>query len=163
MATTAEAGGSAATPGVPTMSSQWGLLTLANIVTPFSGVKKEFKNWTKDLERTIMIAEIPEAEKSGKTKTLALMTSRGPVRECISRRMRDVPAESWTELCKELKTRYAPFVEPSTALATLQRARQKPNQPVQDFVEYIKEVAYEAFPDSTDLKEPLVDKQLSQY
>ena len=158
--TTAEGAAMAQAAASMAMSSQFGLMSLASTVPTFDGTPRKYKRWIRDLERILLLADIKEAEKSSKLKLFALMSSKGPVRDCISRRMKDYPEENWTVLEKELKARYSPCVDSLQALAILRKAKQRPDQSVQDFVEYLRDVGYDAFPTSTRLEESIVEHQL---
>ncbi len=126
----------------------------------FNGDPRKFRKYQKDIQRMYIISGGSETDsedtKLPRLKQIAYFLSTGTVAEAIRRRMLSDPSEKWDSFMQELTTRYSPIQDANCAQAILRSAKRKKNQSVQDWSEWLLEIASESFPGVDLANDPAV-------
>ncbi|ESO91883.1 hypothetical protein LOTGIDRAFT_163245 [Lottia gigantea] len=127
---------------------------VSSLVERFSGDPKNYSDWMKSIEKYALLADIPDA----KIKYIAYQSSSGTVSDFLARFLPENPYSSWTEVKRELATRFDTITDAQHALVVLQTARQKSEENVQIFAERLLTLATKAY-SSTEIDLVPVQRQ----
>ena len=133
---------------------------VAQIVTPYDGDPKKFKDWIKSIEK---YASLTGIEGDG-IKAVAFQSSKGCVSDFIQRR-KELPAQrehpdTWPQLKAELSKRFAEVTDSAHALLLLRKIKQRPGEGVQIFAERLLTLAEDAYAGLGDNSLEAVERQL---
>ena len=124
------------------VSSALGVQGISQIVVPYEGEPKKFKEWVKSIEKYAVLTN-PDNDR---IKRVAYQASRGPVSDFIRRFQDRHPNNTWNQLKKELANRFSEVVEEQHAFILLRKVHQKPGETVQVYAERLITLSEEAFP-----------------
>ncbi|KAK6167882.1 hypothetical protein SNE40_021811 [Patella caerulea] len=139
------------------LSSSISTNSVANIIEPYKGDPKLFKEWIKNIEKYCVLATVSE----DRVKLVAFQSSRGVVSHFIQRKMMADANLTWDALKQDLINTFSEITDTQQALAILAKIRQKPEENVQVFAERILSLAAEAFPGYAGQRE--FDRQLINF
>ena len=121
----------------------------------YDGNPKQFREWTRSLEKySLLIGANPES-----LKQYALQSAEGPVSDFLIRHYKHNPTCSWGEIYAELKARFGDIVDSQHGLQVLRTCKQKPDQTIQVYAEYMLGLAELAWPNDP-LTTPLIQRQI---
>lgn len=105
------------------LNSSLSTLECAQLIKPYEGDPKQFKNWVKSIEKCAYLTHCP-ADRVG---LLAFKTSRGAVFDFIQRFLTNAPGgqQQWDALKTELSARFAEVTDSQHAFMQLLKCRQK--------------------------------------
>ena len=124
------------------VSTALGTQGINQIVTPFEGEPKKYKEWVKSIEKYAVLTNLD----NDKIKRVAYQASRGPVSEFIRRYQDANQQASWDQLKGELSTRFSEVTDAQHAVMLLRKVRQKPGETVQVYAERLLTLSEDAFP-----------------
>ena len=122
-------------------------------IKPFSGNPKEFKDWTKSIEKHARLHDLTE----DRIKLVAFQTSRDSVSDYLDRLLSSNPGYNWARVKGELAVRFAEVSDKQHAFSLLQKIKQKKDESVPVFGERVLSLAMQAY-DNIDA--PEVQRQL---
>lgn len=105
------------------LSTTVGAQGIAQIVSPFDGNPKLFKEWIKSIQKYALLTGI----NADKIKLVAYQSSKGAVSDFIQRYIADHPAHTWDQLKAELTTRFAEITDPQHAFMLLRKISLTPH------------------------------------
>ena len=135
------------------VSSALGAQGISQIVTPYEGEPKKFKEWVKSIEKYAVLTNLD----NDKIKRVAYQSSRGPVSDFIRRYQDGNPDSAWDDMKTELGNRFSEVVDANHAYMLLRKVHQKPGETVQVYAERLITLSEEAFPGQAG---PAIQRQL---
>ena len=111
------------------------------IVQPFEGEPKKFKEWVKSIEKYAVLTNL----RQDRIKRVAYQASRGPVSDFICRYSDDHPQATWNELKTELSNRFSEVTDAQHAFLLLRKVHKKQGETVQVYAERLITLAEDAF------------------
>lgn len=96
----------------------------------------------------------------GSIRYLTYQSAKGPVSNFLKRHFEAHPDQSWEEIKKELKVRFAEIIGPQHALLLLRRVKQKPGESVHVYLERLIDLSEDWFEGQP---QDIVQKQLIGY
>ncbi|XP_033726166.1 uncharacterized protein LOC117315870 [Pecten maximus] len=130
--------------------------SVAQLVTPFEGEPKKFKEWVKGIERYSALTQIP----ADRVKFVAFQTAKGAVGDYIQRHLTEFPLTTWAELRRQLQIRFADVVDMQHALDILSSMKQGREENVEIFGERLLGIARDAFDGHIMGANAAIDRQL---
>lgn len=124
------------------VSTALGTHGINQIVTPFEGEPKKYKEWVKSIEKYAVLTNL----NNDKIKRVAYQASRGPVSEFIRRYQDANQQATWDQLKGELSTRFSKVTDAQHAVMLLRKVRQKPGETVQVYAKQLLTLSEDAFP-----------------
>ena len=116
---------------------------------------RRFREWLADVER---IGAALNAD-DGTIKALCFESLKGPAAEHFSRINRNYPGAPWQQVRQALIGQYSDIGDNHLALQKLRRIRQKRGETIQSFVERIRSLGQEAYPNQNH-NNPLIQDSL---
>ena len=113
------------------------------IITPYEGDPKKFKEWVKSVEKYAFLANLGNDDR---IKQVAYQASRGPVSEFIRRYQDNNQQATWDQLKAELNVRFSEVTDAQHAIMLLRKVQQKPGETVQVYAERLFTLAEDAYP-----------------
>ena len=135
------------------VSTALGAQGISQIIAPFEGDAKKFKDWVKSIEKYALLTDLDDDG----VKRVAFQSSRGPVSDFIRRYQIANPAVTWNIFKGELANRFSEVVDEQHAFMLLRKVRQKHGETVQVYAERLMTLAEEAFPNQQG---PAIQRQL---
>lgn len=123
------------------VSTALGAQGVNQIVLPFEGEPKKFKEWVKSIEKYAVLTNLDD----NKVKRVAHQASRGPVSDFIKRYSEANPQATWANMKTELSTRFSEITDAQHAFMLLRKVHQKPGETVQVYAERLLALAVDAF------------------
>lgn len=123
------------------VSTALGAQGVNQIVLPFEGEPKKFKEWVKSIEKYAALTNLDD----NKVKRVAYQASRGPVSDFIKRYSETNPQATWANMKTELSTRFSEITDAQHAFMLLRKVHQKPGETVQVYAERLLALAVDAF------------------
>ena len=123
------------------VSTALGAQGVNQIVQPFEGEPKKFKEWVKSIEKYAVLTNLGQ----DRIKRVAYQASRGPVSDFICRYSDDHPQATWNDLKTELSNRFSEVTDAQHAFLLLRKIHQKPGETVQVYAERLITLAEDAF------------------
>ena len=124
------------------VSTALGAQGITQIITPFEGDAKKFKDWVKSIEKYALLTDLD----GDSVKRVAYQSSRGPVSDFIRRYQAANPASTWNVFKGELANRFSEVVDEQHAFMLLRKVHQKLGESVQVYAERLITLSEEAFP-----------------
>lgn len=119
---------------------------LFSVVPTFEGNPKQFKQWTRNVERYAQLADLREED----IPKIAHVTCIGLVADFIKRYLDEIKTigetAKWQDLKKLLQKRFAEITDDYQAMAMMRRMKQQPGESVQMYAERMLSVAEDAYP-----------------
>ena len=137
------------------VSTALGAQGVNQIISPFEGDAKKFKEWVKSIEKYAVLMELDDP----RVKRVAYQSSRGPVSDFIKRYSEGVPGATWDQMKTELANRFSEVTDAQHAFLLLRKVRQKFGETVQVYAERLLALAEDAFDDGHQQGQP-VQRQL---
>ena len=125
------------------VSTALGAQGINQIITPYEGDPKKFKEWVKSIEKYAVLANLGNDDS---IKRVAYQASRGPVSEFICRYQDSNQQATWDQLKAKLNVRFSEVTDAQHAIMLLRKVRQKPGETVQMYAERLLTLAEDAFP-----------------
>lgn len=113
------------------VSTALGAQGVNQIVLPFEGEPKKFKEWVKSIEKYAALTNLDD----GRTKRVAYQASRGPVSDFIKRYLELNPNATWANMKAELVTKFSEITDAQHAFMLLRKVHQKSGETVQVYAE----------------------------
>lgn len=123
------------------VSTALGAQGVSQIVPPFEGEAKRFKEWVKSIEKYARLMELDDA----RIKRVAYQSSRGPVSDFINRYSEGLPGATWAQMKAELSSRFSEITDAQHAFLLLRKVHQKAGETVQVYAERLMALAEDAF------------------
>lgn len=123
------------------VSTALGAQGINQLVTPYEGDPKKFKEWVKSIEKYAVLSNLG----NDRIKRVAYQASRGPVSEFIRRYQDNNQNATWDQLKAELNVRFSEVTDAQHAVMLLRKVRQKPGETVQVYAERLLTLAEDAF------------------
>lgn len=123
------------------VSTALGAQGVNQIVLPFEGEAKKFKEWVKSIEKYAALMNLDDV----RTKRVAYQSSRGPVSDFIKRYFEGNAGATWVQLKEELGRRFSEVTDAQHAFMLLRKVRQKLGETVQVYAERLLTLAEDAF------------------
>lgn len=123
------------------VSTALGAQGVNQIVQPFEGEPKKFKEWVKSIEKYAVLTNLGQ----DRIKRVAYQASRGPVSDFICRYSDDHPQATWNDLKAELSNRFSEVTDAQHAFLLLRKVHQKSGETVQVYAERLITLAADAF------------------
>lgn len=123
------------------LSSSFGTQGCAQLIPPFEGDSKKFKDWIKNIEKYALLTQAAQ----DKIKLFAYQSSRGAVSDYLKRYLTDHDDATWAVVKAELTQRFAEITDPQHAFMLLRNFRQKQSENVQIYAERLLSLVEEAF------------------
>lgn len=118
---------------------------VAQHIRTFAGDShQKFRDWSREMQRISGLMD------DGRMRLIATSTLSGPAADFVSRLIQATPTITWIDLLKEMKERYSDSSDHQFAREKLRRLRQHKGELVQNYVERLKNLAEEAYPDIND-------------
>ena len=125
------------------VSTALGAQGINQIITPYEGDPKKFKEWVKSIEKYAVLANLGNDDR---IKRVAYQASRGPVSEFIRRYQDNNQQATWDQLKAELNVRFSEVTDAQHAIMLLRKVQQKPGETVQVYAERLLTLAEDAYP-----------------
>lgn len=135
------------------VSVQLGAQGISQIINPYDGDPKKYKDWVKSIEKYAVLTNLD----NDRIKRVAYQSSRGPVSDFIRRYHDNNPGHTWNQLSTELSRRFSEVVDEQHAYMLLRKVHQKPGETVQVYAERLITLSEEAFPGQQG---PAIQRQL---
>lgn len=135
------------------VSTALGAQGISQIIAPFEGDAKKFKDWVKSIEKYALLTDLDDDT----VKRVAFQSSRGPVSDFIRRYQATNPAATWNIFKGELANRFSEVVDEQHAFMLLRKVHQKQGESVQVYAERLITLSEEAFPNQQG---PAIQRQL---
>ena len=135
------------------VSTALGAQGVNQIVLPFEGEPKKFKEWVKSIEKYAALTNLDD----GRTKRVAYQASRGPVSDFIKRYLELNPNATWANMKTELVTKFSEITDAQHAFMLLRKVHQKSGETVQVYAERLLALSEDAFDNQQG---PAVQRQL---
>ena len=135
------------------VSIQLGAQGISQIISPYEGEPKKFKEWVKSIEKYAVLTNCD----NDRIKRVAYQSSRGPVSDFIRRYQDNHPNHTWNQMKEELTSRFSEVVDQQHAYMLLRKVHQKLGETVQVYAERLITLAEEAFPGPDG---PVIQRQL---
>ena len=113
------------------LSTVVGAQGISQIVHPFEGDSKIFKDLVRSIEKYASLTGLID----DRVKMVAYQSSWGPVSDFIQRYLHDYVENNWGQLKTELTSRFAEILDPQHAFVLLQNIKQKSEENVQLYAE----------------------------
>ena len=125
------------------LSTVIGALGISQIVHPFEGDSKIFKDWVRSIEKYASLTGLTD----DRVQIMAYQSCGGgeAVSDFIQRYLRDNVGNNWGQLKTELTSRFAKISDPQYAFVLLRKIKQRPEENVQLYAERLLSLAEEAF------------------
>ena len=124
------------------VSTALGALGISQIIAPFEGDSRKFKDWVKSIEKYALLTDLDDDG----VKRVAFQSSRGPVSDFIRRYQIRNPTVTWNAFKGELANRFL-VVDEQHAIMLLRKVHQKHIETVQVYAERLITLA-DAFPNT---------------
>ena len=138
------------------LSTVIGAQGVAQIIAPFDGDPKKFKNWIKALEKYAVLTNMARE----RIKTVAFQSSMGCVSDFIQRYMGDNVDATWDQMKIELSARFAEVTDSAHALMLLRKVKQRVDENVQIYAERLLSLAEEAYAGLQEGGAAAIERQL---
>ena len=125
------------------VSTALGAQGINQIITPYEGDPKKFKEWVKSIEKYAVLANLGNDDR---IKRVAYQASRGPVSEFIRRYQDNNQQATWDQLKAGLNVRFSEVTDAQHAIMLLRKVQQKPGETVQVYAERLLTLAEDAYP-----------------
>ena len=102
------------------------------IITPYEGDPKKFKEWIKSIEKYAVLANLWNDDR---IKRVAYQANRGPISEFIRRYQDNNQQATWDQLKAELNVRFSEVTDAQHVIMLLRKVQQKPGETVQVYAE----------------------------
>lgn len=135
------------------VSTALGAQGISQIIAPFEGDAKKFKDWVKSIEKYALLTDLDDDN----VKRVAYQSSRGPVSDFIRRYQATNPGSTWNVFKRELANRFSEVVDEQHAFMLLRKVHQKQGESVQVYAEKLITLSEEAFPNQQG---PEIQRQL---
>ena len=123
------------------VSTALGAQGVNQIIGPFEGEAKKFKEWVKSIEKYAALMELDDH----RVKRVAYQTSRGPVSDFLKRYSEGIPAATWDQMKTELTNRFSEVTDAQHAFLLMRKVHQKHDETVQVYAERLLALAEDAF------------------
>ncbi|MET0107141.1 MAG: hypothetical protein ABW072_18665 [Sedimenticola sp.] len=123
------------------VSTALGAQGVNQIIDPFEGDAKKFKEWVKSIEKYAVLMELDDH----RVKRVAYQASRGPVSDFIKRYSGNAPGATWGQMKIALASRFSEVTDAQHAFLLLRKVRQKFGETVQVYAERLLALAEDAF------------------
>lgn len=135
------------------VSTALGAQGISQIIAPFDGEARKFKDWVKSIEKYALLTDLDDDT----VKRVAFQSSRGPVSDFIRRYQATHPGVTWNVFKGELANRFSEVVDEQHAFMLLRKVHQKHGETVQVYAERLITLSEEAFPLQQG---PVIQRQL---
>ena len=126
---------------INTLTSTISTQGVAQVINPYGGDPKSFREWLKCVEKYAMLIHA-DVEK---LKLIAYQSSKGAVSDYLKRYLNDNPRATWAQCKTQLTFRFAEVTDPQHAFSLLRHVRQKQGETVQVFSERLTSLVEEAY------------------
>ena len=122
------------------VSTALGAQCVNQIISPFEGDAKKFKEWVKSIEKYAVLMELDDPRVK-RVAYVAYQSSRGPVSDFIKRYSEGVPGATWDQMKTELANRFSEVTDAQHAFLLLRKVRQKFGETVQVYAKRLLALA----------------------